>query len=101
MAFASTKISLQKILKEGLRRCVYRRWEGSVSGKVLRTRTIELERMYRGNTPYPITKSPITQTLFSTPADALAALRRRMTTRRAQGYAPYFVGRRNRNADRS
>lgn len=101
MASASTKISLQKILKEGLRRCVYRRWEGSVSGKVLRTRTIDLERMYRGNTPYPIAKSPLTQKRFPTPGDALAALRRRMTARHAQGYAPYFVGRRNRNTGQS
>ena len=101
MACASTKISLQKILKEGLRRCVYRRWEGSVSGKVLRTRTIDLERMYRGNTPYPIAKSPLTQKRFPTPGDALSALRRRMTARRAQGYAPYFVGRRNRSTGQS
>jgi hypothetical protein len=97
MAAAYTKIRLQKILKEGLRRCVYRRWEGSVSGKVLRTRTIDLERMYLGNTPYPIAKSPITQKRFPTPGDALLAFRRRITARRAQGYAPYLMGRRNRN----
>jgi hypothetical protein len=94
MAAAPTKIRLQKILKEGLRRCVYRRWEAAVSGKVLRTRTIDLERMYCGNTPYPIAKSPLTETRFPTAASALAALRRRMAARLAKGYAPSGLSRR-------
>jgi hypothetical protein len=97
MASTPTKIWLQKTLKEGLRRCVYRRWEAEVIGKVLATKTTDLERMYRGNTPYPIAKSPMTHTRFPTLADALSALRRRMTARRAQGYTPHVVGRREQN----
>ncbi len=54
MARPPTKVRLQKTLKEGLRRCVYRRWEAEVRGKVLIIKTTDLERMYRGNTPYPI-----------------------------------------------
>ena len=54
MARTPTKICLQKTLKEGLRRCVYRRWQAEVKGNVLITKTTDLERMYRGNTPYPL-----------------------------------------------
>lgn len=45
MALTPTKICLQKSVKEGLRRCVYRRWEAAVKGKVLTTQTTDLERM--------------------------------------------------------
>jgi hypothetical protein len=44
MARSPTIIRLQKTLKEGLRRCVYRRWEATVKGAVLITKTTELER---------------------------------------------------------
>ena len=94
MATYPSKIRLQKTLKEGLRRCIYRRWEAAVSGKVLRTRTIELERMYLGNTPYPIAKSPLIKTPFPTCAGALAALHRRIAARLAQGYASISLSRR-------
>lgn len=50
MTHAPTKVRLQKTLKEGLRRCVYRRWEAEVKDNVLITKTTDLERMYRGNT---------------------------------------------------
>ena len=53
MARPPTKVRLQKTLKEGMRRCVYRRWEAEVKGSMLLTWTWELERLYRGNTPYP------------------------------------------------
>lgn len=54
MSRAPTKVRLQKTLKDGLRRCVYRRWEAEVKGNVLITKTTDMERLYRGNTPYPI-----------------------------------------------
>ena len=91
---ANVKVRLQTILKEGLRRCIYRRWEAVVSGKVLRARTIDLERMYLGNTPYPIAKSPLTEARFPTAGGRLAALRRRIAARLAQGYAPSGLSRR-------
>ena len=40
-------------LKQSVRRCLYRRLEGQVVGRELRTETVDLERLYRGNTPYP------------------------------------------------
>jgi hypothetical protein len=52
MARPQTKVCLQKTLKEGLRRCLYRRWEATCRGSVLIAKTTDLERMYRGNTPY-------------------------------------------------
>ncbi len=88
MALNQTKVCLQKTLKKGQRRCIYCRWVGEVSGNVLRAWTIQLERMYLGNTPYPIAKSPIAKTRFPTHADAFSALRRRITARRAHGYVP-------------
>jgi hypothetical protein len=45
MAHAPQQVRLQKTLKEGLRRCVYRRWEATVKGAMLITKTTELERM--------------------------------------------------------
>lgn len=93
MAATPTKIRLHKILKKGLRRCVYRRWEATVSGKVISTLTIELERMYLGNTPYPIARSPIIVMSFPTEAGALAALRRRIAAKLAQGYTPSGLSR--------
>jgi len=86
MARPPNKIRLQKTLKEGLRRCVYRRWEAEAKGKVLITKTTELERLYRGNTPYPTGVSSYTRTAFSTHADAFAALSKRLKAKRAQGY---------------
>jgi len=53
MASNPIKIRLQKTLKQSLRRCVYRRWEAEVKGKVLISKTTDLERMYRGNTTSP------------------------------------------------
>ena len=48
------KIRLQIPLKIGPRRCLFRRWEAELRGRILITKTMNLERMYRGNTPYPI-----------------------------------------------
>lgn len=86
MARTPTKICLQKTLKEGLRRCVYRRWEAEVKGKVLITKTTALERMYRGNIPYPTGVSSYTRTAFPTNADAVNAMSKRLKAKRAQGY---------------
>ena len=86
MARAPTKVCLQKTLKEGLRRCVYRRWEAAVKGKVLITKTTDLERMYRGNTPYPFGKVRQTAKAFPTRAEAARALKQMMIRRRALGY---------------
>jgi hypothetical protein len=65
MARAPQKVRLQKTLKEGLRRCVYRRWEATIKGAALITKTTELERMYRGNTPYPVGKPKVTRRVYS------------------------------------
>lgn len=95
MPVAPSKACLQITLKQGLRRCVYRRWEATVKGKVLITKRTELERMYRGNTPYPIANSRPTQKCFPTPKAALAALRRRTAARRKIGFSPFANGRQN------
>ena len=87
MARATTKIRLQKTLKEGLRRCVYRRWEASVKGAVLITKTTDLERMYRGNTPYPTAKPSFRNYSYPTRAKALIALASAIRRRRSQGYS--------------
>ena len=76
MARAPTKVRLQKTLKEGLRRCVYRRWEAEVKGKVLIAKTTDLERMYRGNTPYPIGKAKVTRRAYDAPRQAIVACQR-------------------------
>ena len=86
MARAPTKICLQKTLKEGLRRCVYRRWEAEVKGSVLITKTTGLERMYRGNTPYPIGPAKETRQTFASVASAVAALLKKCQRRRKGGY---------------
>ena len=86
MAHAPQQVRLQKTLKEGLRRCAYRRWEATVKGAVLITKTTDLERMYRGNTAYPRGVSRCTRTAFSTHADAISALSKRFKAKRAQGY---------------
>ena len=87
MARTPTKICLQKTLKEGLRRCVYRRWEAEVKGKVLVTKTTVLERMYRGNTPYPIGRSNVIRLKHASPSLACAALKSAIRRRRSTGYA--------------
>ena len=87
MARPPTKVCLQKTLKEGLRRCVYRRWEAEVKGKVLITKTMELERMYRGNTPYPIGRPGVRYYSYPTKAKALVALGSAIRRRRRQGYS--------------
>jgi hypothetical protein len=87
MARPPTKVRLQKTLKEGMRRCVYRRWEATVKGTVLIAQTTELERMYRGNTPYPIGNPKISLRKFAAPRLARAALESAVSRRLAVGYA--------------
>ena len=87
MARTPTKICLQKTIKEGLRRCVYRRWQAEVKGNVLITKTTDLERLYRGNTPYPTTKPRRRILRYQTKAASLAALGLASRRRYRQGYS--------------
>jgi hypothetical protein len=73
-------------LKQSIRRCVYRRWEGWIVGLKLRTKTVELERLYRGNTPYPIGKARKTVKAYAGRAEAARALKLMTARRRALGY---------------
>jgi hypothetical protein len=86
MARALTKICLQKTLKEGLRRCVYRRWEATVKGAVLITKTTDLERLYRGNTPYPVGPGTIRRFIGATRCTALAKMARLTALRLKAGF---------------
>lgn len=80
-------IRLQKSLKQSLRRCVYRRWEAEVKGAVVITKTTDMERVYRGNTPYPIGKPKIARRKHASPSLARSALHVAIRRRRAAGYA--------------
>ena len=86
MARPPNKIRLQKTLKEGLRRCVYRRWEAEVKGKVLITMTTELERMYLGNTPYPTKVAQVHRLVFSKAIDARSSMAAMVQRRLSAGY---------------
>lgn len=86
MARTPTKVCLQKTLKEGLRRCVYRRWEAEVKGKVLIAKTTDLERMYRGNTPYPTGQTRLFVKTYPSTVLAKRALCDMASRRRGQGY---------------
>ena len=86
MSRKPAKVHLQKTLKEALRRCVYRRWEAEVKGKSLITKTTELERMYRGNTPYPIGKPRPNRRVYPNGRLAQQALRAQTQRRSALGY---------------
>ena len=88
MAHTPSKVRLQKTLKEGLRRCVYRRWEAEVKGTVLITKTTDLERMYRGNTPYPVGKPKITRRTYGSPSLAKQAQQCAYERRKSAGYRP-------------
>jgi len=79
-------IRLQKTLKQSLRRCVYRRWEATVKGTVLITKTTDLERLYRGNTSYPIGSPKIVRRKYASPSLAKAAWQSAVRRRRATGY---------------
>lgn len=73
-------------LKQSVRRCLYRRWEGQVVGRVLRTTTVDLERMYRGNTPYPIGMIRQASRTYPTRSEAEQALKMMSARRKALGY---------------
>ena len=45
-------------LKQSVRRCLYRRWEGQVVRRMLRIKTVDMELMYRGNPPLPYRQGP-------------------------------------------
>jgi len=86
MARPPTKIRLQKTLKAGLRRCVYRRWDAKVKGTVLITKTTDQERMYRGNTPYPLGAVAIRRRDFLDNATAKVNLAAAIKRRKRAGY---------------
>lgn len=73
-------------LKQSVRRCLYRRWEGKVVGREVRTKTVDLERMYRGNTPYPISKARQAISTYPNRAEATQALKMMSARRKALGY---------------
>jgi hypothetical protein len=73
-------------LKQSVRRCLYRRWEGQVVGRELRTKTVDLERMYRGNTPYPIGTVRQTTKLYASKPEAAHVLKLMCSRRRSEGY---------------
>ena len=83
---ASMPVRLAVTLKQSVRRCLYRRWEGQVVGRELRTKTVDLERMYRGNTPYPIGKIRQVTRTYPTQAMATRALGLMTSRRKALGY---------------
>jgi len=66
---------------------VYRRWEAVVKGKVLITKTAELERMYRGNTPYPVKAGLVRRRTFADNAAAKFALAAAIKRRKCAGYS--------------
>ena len=73
-------------LKQSVRRCLYRRWEGQVVGRVLQTKTVDLERMYRGNTPYPVGKGRKATKSYNSGPEAILALKAAISRRRVKGY---------------
>ena len=79
-------VRLVVTLKQSVRRCLYRRWEGQVVGREVRTRTVDLERMYRGNTPYPIGKVRRTAKVYPARKEAFKALERMTARRQRLGY---------------
>lgn len=79
-------VHLTLTLKQSVRRCLYRRWVGQVVGRELRTKTVDLERMYRGNTPYPIGTVRQTTKLYASKPEATHALKLMCSRRRSQGY---------------
>jgi len=86
MARPPTKVSVQKTLKEGLRRCVYQRWEAEVKGTMFITQTTDLERMYRGNTAYPTGRPKIIRRSFPSVQAARRAHKRGLAYRLNAGY---------------
>jgi len=73
-------------LKQSVRRCLYRRWEGQVVGREVRTRTVDLERMYRGNTPFPIGRARKMAKSYANPTEAATALKQMAKRRSLLGY---------------
>lgn len=83
---ANVQICLQKTLSHGPRRCTYRRWEAAITQATVSTQIKQLERLYRGNTPYPVATRPIRQRTYPTSAQAKAALASRIRRLLALGY---------------
>ncbi len=62
-------------------------YEAEVKGRVLTTKTTQLERMYRGNTSYPIGRPKSTQRKYASRSLAQAALQSAIRRLRSMGYA--------------
>ena len=81
-------VRLVLTLKHSVRRCLYRRWEAAVKGKVLTTKTTTLERLYRGNTPYPVGKVRQTAKTYDNRTEAKRMLMAMSSRRKILGYKP-------------
>ena len=86
MSRKPANVRLQKTLKEALRRCVYRRWEAEVKDNLLITTTTDLERMYRGNTPYPVRPGTVRCLINGTRSAASAKMERLIALRLKAGF---------------
>jgi hypothetical protein len=76
MTFVAAKkrtISLQKTERKSLRRCLYSRWDANQCGRFVVSKNTKLQRMYRGNTLYPI--KPPRYRCFSYATAAIAKVR--------------------------
>ena len=80
-------ICLQKLLKESQRRCLYRRWEIILTGKNITLRTIDLERMYRGITPHPISTTKISKRAYRDLDDATKGFKELIRRKKSAGYS--------------
>ena len=92
MTFVAAKkrsISLQKTERKSLRRCLYSRWDAKQCGSSVVSRNTKFQRMYRGNTLYPI-KPPRYRCLsYATATIAKIRLKGMITYRLSMGY--YYV----------
>jgi len=78
---------LQKVLKTGQRRCKYRRWEIIQKGKNITVQTTDLERLYRGITPHPISPTKISKKAYSNLNDATKGYKELVRRKKSAGYS--------------
>ena len=80
-------LELRKTLKSSVRRYKYRRWEIIRKGKNITVRTIDLERLYRGITPHPISSSKISKIAYSNLDDTTKGYKELITRKKSAGYS--------------
>ena len=78
---------LQKILKTGQRRSRYQRWEIVLTGKTVTIRTTDLERLYRGITPHPISSTKISKKAYRNLDDATKGYKELVRRKKSAGYS--------------